>query len=121
MRLERRSSPEPARLHEVEAKWLSGLPRDYLDFISKSDGGTWTGERHLLLYSIDDLESVNAIYASDAPYLVFIGSDGGGLGYAYDRNKRCFVAIHFMDLGAEDPELLAPTFDGFLDQIGVPQ
>jgi hypothetical protein len=109
-------SPPSAEILEELLKLAPRLPADYLDFIRKSDGAVLQGqENHLLLFRVRDVIDQTLGYQKHSGGLIFIGSDGGALGYCIDRKEpHAYWEIHFMDIGEQAPEKVADTFEQFV-------
>lgn len=97
------------------------LPADYTEFLMYSDGAEgFIGENdmnYLSLWSAEDVR-LNGVY-EDAPFLVFIGSDGASEGYAYDKGSPGLpiVNIPFIDAGFEQPRVFGRSFQEFLQRL----
>lgn len=91
---------------------------DFLSFIKSHDGasGNVGKEGYVDLWNIEDIIALNPYYA-DMPAckeLLFFGSDGSNLGYAFDKSTSHIVAIDFLEIGKNSPTYIAESFKGFL-------
>lgn len=94
------------------------LPDDYLSLLSFSNGICgFVGENYLILYSAEDAIPC-AIY-EDVPYYVFIGSDGGGEGYAYDLRSAdmAIVNVPFVGMSSEPARPMGRSVLEFLERL----
>ena len=74
-----------------------------------------------MLWSIEELVEFNKSYQVDefAPGLLLIGSDGSGEAFAFDTriNPWQMVQVPFVGMSLDDVEVLAPSFELFLDGL----
>lgn len=86
---------------------LGVLPSDYVRFLLKSNGGEGrVGESgHLAIWPAEEIADLNQSYAVNelSPGIVLIGSDGGGIGYAFDYRDRDSPSV--IDLPLDGVEL----------------
>jgi hypothetical protein len=98
-------------LTRIEEYFSSKLPKSYMDFILKVDGGSF-GDT--LLYSIEDLVERNECYETKeyASGWLTIGDDGGGLAIIIsfsEDDPRVFTVDH----GIMDPDEAEEVFNSF--------
>jgi hypothetical protein len=97
------------------------LPADYVELLMYSDGVEgFVGEddmNYLSLWPVDDIKS-NGIY-EEAPFYVFIGSNGAGEGYAYDKRfaDPPIVNVPFIGAISEPPRILGGSLLEFLQRL----
>lgn len=89
-------------INNIEAFFSNTLPKSYLDFMLRKDGGSF-GDT--LLYSFDEILERNECYETKiyAPGWIAIGDNGGGLAVIVplsEDNPRVFTVEH----GIMDPE-----------------
>ena len=104
-----------------EQKYKFNLPKDYKDFLLHSNGGEGEiGENgYLRLFPIEELIEVNNDY-SIFEYLnniLVFGSDGGGIGYAFDVSNDSIVEVDFNSLNENDIFPLSENFDSFIEYL----
>lgn len=107
----------------IERELGISFPEGYVDFVTFSNGATGSiGEyEYIDIWAVEELMTRNRGYGVEefSPGLLLFGSNGGGLGYAFDfrEKKVSFIEIHFMDLGTNDYCFCGHTFLDFLDHI----
>jgi hypothetical protein len=105
-------------LDSLRAALDKGLPKSYLAFLKRSNGGEgFVGDRYIQLWRAEQLVEMNSGYKTAAffPNLLFIGSNGGGEAYAFDvsRSDATVFAVPFIGLPT-DAKAIAGSFDSFL-------
>jgi hypothetical protein len=94
-------------------------PVDYMRFMSASNGaeGSLGDNYYIILYPIEELVEHNKDYQVDdyAPGLFIIGSDGGGMAFAFDKNTGEFYEMPFIGMSREEATFLAEDFDSFIE------
>lgn len=111
------------KIIKVENEMGIKLPLSYKSFIQKYNGGE--GEigknSYLVLWSIDEIIELNKEYGvSDfTPGLVYFGSDGGSMAYAFDfrPEKPIFVEFPTDSIHIEDANYISDTFGEFIEQL----
>lgn len=94
------------------------LPTDYLSLLSYSNGlSGFVGENYLNLYRAEDVQACGL--HEYAPFFIFIGSDGGGEGYAYDTRSpdMPIVSVPFIGADSEVPRPLGKSILEFLERL----
>lgn len=94
------------------------FPEDYRAFLREHDGvARGYGDAWLILYRADELRELNE-GRDDQPGLVFIGSDGGGEGVAYDfrQAQPPIFLVNFVSGGWEEAIWQADSFSDFMAQ-----
>ena len=90
------------------------LPKDYIEFMKKHNGGEGDiGETWLVLYPLEELQEINDAYEIEE-FLsghIIIGSNGGGELYGIDNNGNFFnvpalIEEDYVTLLGTDIELL---------------
>ncbi len=101
------------------------LPKDYIEFMKKHNGGEGDiGETWLILYPLEELQEINDDYEIEEflPGHIIIGSNGGGELYGIDNKGNYFNVPVLIDendialLGAEI-ELLPDRINALWEQI----
>ncbi|TNY26228.1 SMI1/KNR4 family protein [Fulvimonas soli] len=94
------------------------LPEDFLNFLITHNGGEgYLGEEYLILWKLNELLEFNDDYEVEkyAPGLFLFGSNGGGEGFAFDRdNAMVIVMIPFIGMNRKYARFLANDFTSFL-------
>lgn len=99
---------------------LVSLPSDYLDMLSKSNGGYgWVGDNYVDIWSADRVVE----WASDTelPRLSFFASDGGGEGFAFHPYNGQIQVVNAPFIGAESAQirLLGDSLDSFFLRLAT--
>lgn len=95
------------------------FPDQYISFVLESNGveGSIGSCSYLAIWPAEQLAILNEEYAVNefSPGLVYFGSDGGGMAYAFDRRdgKMQIVEIPFESIDIGDIKLLGNTFVDF--------
>ncbi|HTU25207.1 MAG TPA: SMI1/KNR4 family protein [Pirellulales bacterium] len=111
-----------AAIGALEASTGLSLPPDYRLFLAEANGGEgFVGESYLMLWRVEDLESINVEYEV-AKYLtnvLLIGSSGGGEAYGFDvgRVPWSVIRVPFIVMEANAQEEIAPTLSDFLELL----
>jgi len=110
-------------LKETEVELGIKFPKDYVEFILEVNGaeGPIGEAAYLVIWSLEKMPLLNQSYKvkESAPYLTLFGSDGGGMGFAFDKRYGTLpvVEIAYIDIGMEEPKLLGRTFDEFIEYM----
>jgi hypothetical protein len=110
--------PSPGRRITVASGYE--LPEDYVSFIHEfnSAEGSLGSTQYVALWSVEELESLNEGYSTEEfwPGVLFFGSDGGGMGYAFDFREQSspILTIPFDSIDPEDTQRIADTFTEFM-------
>lgn len=104
--------------HVEEIMGIS-FPRDYVAFMMKADGaeGSLGENSYLSIWRIEDIAELNNDYevSEYTPGLVYFGSDGGGIAYAFDMNLGgCIVEFPFDSIHYEDAKVIGHSFIEFI-------
>lgn len=108
---------------EVEGKLNINFPKEYREFILESNGvaGGIGDNAYLIIWPVQELVELNEEYGVKkfTPGLVYFGSDGGGIAYAFDTRGMSikFVEFPFDSIHIEEANVIAETFDDFLKVI----
>jgi hypothetical protein len=107
-------------LKDVEVKLGIRLPDQYKEFMLESNGaeGNVGTNSYLAIWPIEQIVQLNEEYAVNefTPGLVYFGSDGGGMAYAFDNRVKetPIVEFPFESINIEDAKLCGNTFNEFL-------
>ena len=113
----------PVRTAEIErfrAETGVDLPRDYVEFLRRSDGGEGLvgPNAYVILWQLSELAELNNAYQVEeyAPGLLIFGSNGGGDAYAFDTlaSGMPIVSVPFVGMERSLVRTLAPSFNDFL-------
>jgi hypothetical protein len=110
-------------LKMVESQLGVSLPPEYADFLKYSNGaeGTIGENSYLVLWPVEEIAPLNKAYAVGefAPGLLLFGSDGGGVGYAFDTRSETMpiVEVPFIGMNLNDTKLRGLTFVEFLEHL----
>lgn len=119
------SEPTTIEIIEKEEEKLEiKLPEQYKKFMLYSDGaeGTVGDNAYLVIWPIDQIALLNEEYAVNefTPGLVYFGSDGGGMAYAFDfreKQEASIVQFPFESISIKDVELCGSDFMQFLEYL----
>jgi hypothetical protein len=105
-------------------KFLSQIdfkfPIGYLEFMSASNGAEgMLKNSYLILWPIEDLIQANQEYYVDefAPGFFIIGSNGGGMAFAIDKEKGALYEMPFIGMSRDEAEFRADDFEGFIASL----
>jgi hypothetical protein len=110
-------------IKEAEDELGMTFPKEYREFMHESNGaeGCIGENSYLNIWAIENIAQYNADYEVNAynPGLVYFGSSGGGLAYAFDKRKKGtpIVSIPFQSVDLIQLEQIADTFTGFLQYL----
>jgi hypothetical protein len=113
-----------AQISAVEHRLGVGFPVGYADFMRRSNGlECWVGEHwYLALNTLDDVVKHNltdSMMPRPHDRIVYIGTNGGSEWFAFDYSQGSPSVVAIM-AGSDDPEdmeLIANSFDGFLQAL----
>lgn len=114
---------EPPLAGELEQiPFFERVPTDYVEFMKKANGGHgFVGNEHLILFRAHEIAGINEAASVEryAPGLLIFASNGGGQSYAFDfrHDKIAIVKFYDMDIGDEEPEWCADSFEGLLSYL----
>lgn len=98
IRLRRGAGASPDGLDRLRRLFDRPLPADYESLLRVADGieGLLTPNAYISIWPSQDVKSLNDSYAIHefAPGLILFGTDGGGMGYAFDlKNDMRIVEV----------------------------
>jgi hypothetical protein len=104
-------------LEQLRASMPIRLPSDYLSLLSWSDGvDGFVGENYRILYTAEVVRTHGV--REYAPAYIFIGSDGGGEGFAYDTRTPDLLIANVPFIGADEPpRILGRSILEFLQRL----
>lgn len=114
---------DPTAIERFEADSGFRLPRDYVDFLRRSDGGEgFIGPNaYVIFWRLGELEEMNKAYqvSEYAPGLFVFGSDGGGEAFAFDNRtaEKQVVSVPFVGMELELAQKMGSTFSEFLREL----
>ena len=107
-------------IYNVECKFGISFPEDYKEFMEETDGGEGNiGElSYISIWKIEDIVELNISYEVKkyTPNLVYFGSDGGDMAYAFEfsRGECTYIEFPFMSIKEDDKQILGYSFEEFL-------
>ena len=109
-------------LTEVETRLGIKLPDQYISFMMESNGAEGNiGSSYLAIWTAEQITQLNKDYAVNdfTPGLVYFGSDGGGMAYAFDNRTEyiSIVEFPFESIHIEDAKICGITFVEFLQYL----
>jgi hypothetical protein len=114
--------PSEAEIKELMKKIDFKIDAEYLAFIQSADGGEGNiGENYLILYTTEELTSMNPYYEDEdyAEKIFVIGSDGGDTAYAIKKDNSQFVSVPFLDMKESESKDFGKTFSDFLNNLNA--
>lgn len=100
------------------------LPASYKELMRNNDGIEIVPDIEseascLLLWSAEQVAELNKLYETNEfiPDFLFIGSDGGGEGYAIKKGSENIFQIPFVTMDEEDAIIVASSFDEFMSSF----
>lgn len=95
------------------------FPKGFREFYLKNDGAyIVTESKYIELWTLDEMETLNKEYLVHEyiPEYYFFGTDGGGMGFAIQKQTGLIFEIPFIGM-FEFQKFLCKTFDEFLNWI----
>ena len=113
---------EKEEIEKVEKELSIVFPKNYKNFMIESNGleGEIGEISYLVIWSIDEIIELNEEYEVEEymPNLIYFGSDGGDMAYAFDKeNNMEIIEIPFDSIHIEDKELLGKNFEEFIQNL----
>lgn len=98
------------------------FPKEYVDFMKEYNGGEGQiGKSYLAIWPIDQIAQLNDAYAVKefTPSLVYFGSDGAEIAYAFNYNSEniSIVEFPFESIDIKDAKYCGSTFIEFLNYL----
>ena len=120
--LDRRPAATDAVIRATEKQLNAELPREYKGFLRSSNGGDgFVGKKYVILWSVDELPSMNQSYEVQkyVPGLLVFGSSGGGEAYGFDTRFPDWpiVQVPFVGMEWAVAEPMGSSFSEFLEQL----
>jgi hypothetical protein len=116
--LEKNKAPTEPLYSSLLKKIAFRMDKAFLEFFKNHNGAEGSvGENgFLLIWNINDLIALNPYYEGEAECerLFFFGSNGSDFGYALEKETGKVVGVCFLDIGQEQPEMMAESFETFL-------
>lgn len=110
-------------LDQVQAKLKIIFPKEYIGFMLESNGaeGQVGSNSYLRVWSTEQIVPFNDGYAVNefTPGLIYFGTDGGGMAYAFDVRTvtTSIVEFPFESIKIEDANFCGNTFNEFLEYL----
>jgi len=116
-------APAPAIL-ELTGVLRKPLPATYLRALATANGGQgFIGNRFVNLWPVEEIVERNKHYqvVEYAPELLLIGSNGGGVAYAFDTSQsdESIYEVPFIGLDVKDARLIAKSFEALVPAINL--
>jgi hypothetical protein len=121
--MKKNSPATEEQIKDAEAGLGMSLPTQYKEFMLDTNGATGgLGEgAYADTWPIDVIVRYNIEYEVEkfTPGLIYFGSDGGGMAYAFDKRDETMpiVEIPFESIHITDAVRLSDTFAGFLEHL----
>ena len=106
-------------VEELRAYAKRALPTDYLEFLSRCDGGEgFIGEGYFVIDGPKLAVGSNEAHAQFGNPLLFIGSDGGGEGLAFDLREGSWPQIVMAPfIGTDNESCWVPVAPSLADLL----
>jgi len=110
-------------IEEIQAKLGITFPAQYIEFMLDSNGaeGPIGPNSYLSIWSIEQIIELNEAYEVNefTSGLVYFGSDGGGMAYAFDVRgaNPSIVEFPFESINIADVKFCGNTFAEFLEHL----
>ncbi|MDR0514415.1 MAG: SMI1/KNR4 family protein [Coriobacteriaceae bacterium] len=110
-------------IKEAEDELGMAFPREYREFMLESNGaeGRIGQNSYLAIWPVEEVAPLNKVAKVEefTPGLVYFGSDGGGIAYAFDKRVVSLPIVKFHDelIHIEEAVKIADTFTGFLQYL----
>jgi hypothetical protein len=105
-----------SQMHSINFR----CPTDYAELLRYTDGlDGFVGENYLIMRRLGELRWYGQEDCMPLPFLLFIGSDGGGEGYAYDTRSWPPPIVNVPFIGMEDKliRVLGHSILEFLERL----
>jgi hypothetical protein len=96
------------------------LPNGFIDFYRAANGADINGNYgYAILFPLTDLFQLNSTYKVDiyAPEFFLIGSDGGGMAYAIEKETGDIFEMPFIGMSRDEAIFKSKNFQEFLEKI----
>ena len=107
-------------IKQTERILSTKLPKDYVDFLLQTNGYEGQlGQSYSIFTPVDKIEEFTQLYGTQFfPWIIFIGTDGGGDMYVIDKrtNPLQFGLLPFIS-SDEDFIPLGDTFEEFIKHL----
>jgi hypothetical protein len=114
-------SANEKNIAEVENRIGIKFPIHYREFMLYSNGaeGELGENSYLVIWSIEEIISLNEAYSvsQHTPGILYFGSDGGDIAYAFDVKNMSIIEIPFESIHIEDARLCAHNFNDFIESL----
>lgn len=103
---------ESAVVDGLSARLGVELPKDYIDFLKKNNGGEgFVHDNYIIFFKAEELAVFNREYEVEkyAPGILLFASNGGGEGYGFDTRDPAMpiVRIPFIGMNRQAAEMIA--------------
>jgi len=121
--LELGEKPSEADIEKFLPRLPSGLPKSYIDFLKRHNGGSGdlpAQPCYFVLWELESLIEYNTDYEIQnyLPNYFGIGGNGGGEFFAFDLETLKIFTIPFIPMNEEDAILVAESFEEFEKMMG---
>ena len=125
--LHRVTGASEAAIEQFTSRYSTGLPEDYLQFMRWTNGAEgpvgWVSS--VSLWPLEGIGQLNDDYgvSAFAPGLLIVGSDGGGIAYAFDLRdpygQPRVVELPFIGMSLETSELRGHTLKDLFEYLAA--
>lgn len=120
-RLDRNVATDEVFYFALLKKINFSIDKEFLEFIKSYNGAEgFLGENnYIAFWNVEQLISLNPYYEDnkECEELFFFATDGSNIGYAFDKKNGYIIAIDFLDISRVKPDIVADTFEAFLDNL----
>jgi hypothetical protein len=115
---EKNNKPELETLENLKRFIDFNIDLDFIELYSNHDGmeGNLNSGEFVLFWNISEIISLNPYFENVqiCNELLFFGTDGSSLGYAFDKSNANIVSIDFYEIMEKKPIIIASSLLDFL-------
>jgi hypothetical protein len=115
---EKNQKPELETLEDLKKFIDFNIDLDFIELYSNFNGmeGKLNTGEFVLFWNISEIISLNPYFENVqiCDELLFFGTDGSSLGYAFDKSNSNIVSIDFYEIMEKTPIIIATSFLDFV-------
>ncbi|GEP50723.1 hypothetical protein FNO01nite_13950 [Flavobacterium noncentrifugens] len=97
------------------------VDKNFISLLKSSNGvqGELNSGEFLIIWTLSDIIELNPYYPEieECKNMMFFGSNGSNIGYAFLKTGSSIISIDFFDLGYESPKYISYSFPEFLESL----